>query len=149
MAINDLTADLLTRIRNAVRNRDKTVHAVSNKLNRGVVAVLQEEGYIEGFELVSEEIGLAEAIEGVDLVVTGEGCLDDQSFAGKAVGGVVELAEESGTPVLIVAGQIADVPDDLAERGVSTVAISDVCGIDRAFEDPAGCIAEVVRAHLA
>lgn len=104
---------------------------------------------IEGFELVSEEIGLAEAIEGVDLVVTGEDCLDDQSFAGKAVGGVVELAEESGTPVLIVAGQIADVPDDLAERGVSTVAISDVCGIDRAFEDPAGCIAEVVRAHLA
>ena len=52
MAINDLTADLLTRIRNAVRNRDKTVHAVSNKLNRGVVAVLEEEGYIEGFELV-------------------------------------------------------------------------------------------------
>ncbi len=54
MAINDLTADLLTRIRNAVRNRDKTVHAVSNKLNRGVVAVLQEEGYIEGFERVED-----------------------------------------------------------------------------------------------
>lgn len=54
MAINDLTADLLTRIRNAVRNRDKTVHAVSNKLNRGVVAVLEEEGYIEGFELVED-----------------------------------------------------------------------------------------------
>ncbi len=54
MAINDLTADMLTRIRNAVRNREKTVHAVSNKLNRGVVAVLQEEGYIEGFEFVED-----------------------------------------------------------------------------------------------
>ena len=54
MAINDLTADMLTRIRNAVRNREATVTAVSNKLNRGIVGVLEEEGYINGFEFIED-----------------------------------------------------------------------------------------------
>jgi len=48
--MNDLTADMLTRIRNAVRNRERTVTCIANKLNAGVAAVLAEEGYIDGFE---------------------------------------------------------------------------------------------------
>ncbi len=54
MAINDLTADMLTRIRNAVRNRASSVTTVSNKLNRGIVKVLEEEGYITGSECVDD-----------------------------------------------------------------------------------------------
>ncbi len=54
MAINDLTADMLTRIRNAVRNRASSVSVISNKLNRGIVTVLQEEGYIISSELVDD-----------------------------------------------------------------------------------------------
>jgi len=54
MAINDTTADMLTRIRNAVRNREKTVTCLSNKLNRGVAQVLKDEGYINDFELVED-----------------------------------------------------------------------------------------------
>lgn len=50
MALNDLTADLLTRIRNAVRNNSKVVAALDNKMNRGVAQVLKDEGYIEGFD---------------------------------------------------------------------------------------------------
>jgi small subunit ribosomal protein S8 len=49
MSQQDLTADMLTRIRNAVRNRAKTVKVLNNKLNRGVAEVLREEGYINGF----------------------------------------------------------------------------------------------------
>jgi small subunit ribosomal protein S8 len=54
MAINDLTADMLTRIRNSVRNRQHSVTCVSNKLNRGVAQVLVEEGYIHEFENVED-----------------------------------------------------------------------------------------------
>ena len=54
MALHDLTADMLTRIRNAVRNREKTVLVLSNKLNRGVAKVLKEEGFIRDFELVED-----------------------------------------------------------------------------------------------
>ena len=42
MAVQDLTADMLTRIRNAVRNREKSVVVLSNKLNRGVAGVLKD-----------------------------------------------------------------------------------------------------------
>ena len=54
MSVQDLTADMLTRIRNAVRNREKSVVVISNKLNRGVAGVLAKEGYIRGFEVVAD-----------------------------------------------------------------------------------------------
>ena len=54
MAINDLTADMLTRIRNAARNHAESVTCISNKLNRGVAQVLVDEGYLHGFENVED-----------------------------------------------------------------------------------------------
>jgi len=54
MALHDLTADMLTRIRNAVRNRAKSVDCLNNKLNRGVAKVLEEEGYILSSEVVED-----------------------------------------------------------------------------------------------
>lgn len=54
MAINDLTADMLTRIRNAVRNREHSVTCISNKLNRGVAQVLVDEGYVHEFENIDD-----------------------------------------------------------------------------------------------
>jgi small subunit ribosomal protein S8 len=54
MAINDLTADMLTRIRNAVRNNARSVVCLNNKLNRGVAEVLRDEGYVEGFEVIDD-----------------------------------------------------------------------------------------------
>ena len=54
MAVQDLTADMLTRIRNAVRNREKSVVLLSNKIKRGVAGVLKDEGYIADFECVAD-----------------------------------------------------------------------------------------------
>ena len=61
---------------------------------------------MSGFELVAEEVGLFEAIETADLVITGEGLLDDQSFEGKVVGGVAEMAAECGARLVVLAGHI-------------------------------------------
>ncbi len=54
MSLQDLTADMLTRIRNAVAIRRKSVTCLNNRLNRGVLEVLRDEGYITGFELVED-----------------------------------------------------------------------------------------------
>ena len=54
MSQQDLTSDMLTRIRNAVRNRTKSVTCLNNKLNRGVAEVLKEEGYITGFDVLDD-----------------------------------------------------------------------------------------------
>ncbi len=52
MALSDPVADMLTRIRNAVRNRAKEVECLNSKVNRGVAEVLQSEGYINGFDVI-------------------------------------------------------------------------------------------------
>lgn len=67
---------------------------------------------VSGFELVADELALDEQMEGADLVVTGEGFVDEQSFDGKVVGGVVELAAALEVPVLVVAGQVFDGLED-------------------------------------
>ena len=54
MALSDPIADMLTRVRNAVRNRAKTVMVMNSKVNRGILGVLQHEGYITGFDTVDD-----------------------------------------------------------------------------------------------
>jgi len=54
MSMQDTTADMLTRIRNAVRNNQKHVKCLNSKLNRGVAQVLVDEGYIEKFDVIDD-----------------------------------------------------------------------------------------------
>ena len=100
---------------------------------------------VSGFELVADELELAEHFEGADLVVTGEGFVDEQSFDGKVVGGVVDLAAEIGLPVLVVAGEVFD---GVGHR-IDAVSLVDRYGRDRAMGDPLSCITEIVAEHLA
>lgn len=102
---------------------------------------------VPGFELVADTIDLADRVEASDLVVTGEGFLDDQSFSGKAVGGVLELAAEFDKPALVVAGQILDgLPPFDAD--VTVVSLVEAFGADRALADTSACVEEAVRRHL-
>jgi small subunit ribosomal protein S8 len=57
MSQQDLTSDMLTRLRNAVRNHAKDVKCLNNKLNRGVLQVLVDEGYIGSFDVVDDGHG--------------------------------------------------------------------------------------------
>ncbi|MGP1273000.1 MAG: 30S ribosomal protein S8 [Phycisphaerales bacterium] len=54
MALSDPIADMLTRIRNAVRNRAKSVDCRNSKVCRGIAEVLRSEGYIGGFEVIED-----------------------------------------------------------------------------------------------
>ena len=54
MAIVDPIADMLTRIRNAVRNRSKKVDVLNSKVCRGIAGVLKDEGYIDAFDVVED-----------------------------------------------------------------------------------------------
>lgn len=100
---------------------------------------------VPGFEVVAETLGLASEVAAADLVVTGEGTLDDQSFCGKAVGGVIALAADAGVPVLVVAGEVAT---ERVPPGVTCVSLVGRFGRERATADVAGCVASVVREHL-
>jgi len=97
-----------------------------------------------GFDLVADAVDLDERLEGCDLAVTGEGYLDEQSFDGKVVGGVVALAAELGVPVLVVAGEVIE---DLPE-GLEAVSLTERFGGERSRLDTLTCIEEVVTDRL-
>jgi glycerate kinase len=97
-----------------------------------------------GFELIATELDLAAAVETADLVVTGEGFVDEASFHGKVVGGVVELAAEYDVPVLVVAGEVFD---GVGER-CDAESLVRRFGQDRAVADTLACVTEVVAERL-
>ena len=61
-----------------------------------------------GVSLILEETKLSEKMQGADLVITGEGRLDEQSAMGKAPIGVAKLAKTQGIPVIAFAGVVAE-----------------------------------------
>jgi glycerate kinase len=80
-----------------------------------------------GIETVLELIDFGSALASADLVVTGEGSLDEQSLYGKAPIGVAHAAREAGVPVITVAGRSAIDLDRLRSHGiVASHALSDL-----------------------
>jgi glycerate 2-kinase len=63
-----------------------------------------------GFDVVAEFIGLRSAIEKADVVITGEGRLDEQTLEGKAPAGVARLAREAGKRVFAIVGRASETP---------------------------------------
>lgn len=83
----------------------------------GLVALCDAE-LLPGSTLVSEAVGLAAALDGADLVLTGEGRFDSQSLNGKVVSHVLAQAG-TGTPVVVIAGSIGLAPAETREAGVA------------------------------
>lgn len=102
-----------------------------------------------GFELVADEIDLFDDVERAELVITGEGYLDAESFVGKVVGGLVESCDELGIPTIVVAG---DADPEVAEArrrdGLDLATLVERFGSERAMEDTLACIEEVVEERL-
>ena len=74
-----------------------------------------------GVETVLDLVGFDERVRDVDLVVTGEGNMDEQSAAGKAPVGVARRAKRYGKPVAAVVGGRADNLNAVYEQGVDLV----------------------------
>ncbi|MFZ2510729.1 MAG: glycerate kinase [Gordonia sp. (in: high G+C Gram-positive bacteria)] len=58
-----------------------------------------------GAAVVAAETGRRAAIAAADLVITGEGAIDDQTCHGKVVAAIAAEAAQAGVPVLVLAGQ--------------------------------------------
>ena len=112
---------------------------------------------VPGFELVADELGVFDLLdptarERVDLVVTGEGRLDDSSFTGKVVGGLVELAGDAGIPVVAVVGAADDEVIRAHPEVAGVAVLSELYGPELALAEPKQCIeratVELIRARL-
>lgn len=103
----------------------------------GFGAMLLGARFRPGIEVMLDVLGFAPALERADLVITGEGSLDEQTLHGKAPAGVAAAARAAGKEVVAVCGRLA-LPAEALERA----------GIRRAYPltdvepDVAKCIAD-------
>lgn len=63
---------------------------------------------VSGINFLLSSRHFNEVLDGSQIVITGEGSLDDQSKMGKAVFGILQKASERGIPVVAVAGKVAE-----------------------------------------
>ena len=59
---------------------------------------------LPGFDVVADEANLDERVENADIVITGEGFLDAQSFEGKVVGGMQGIARAKNKKFAAIVG---------------------------------------------
>lgn len=78
-----------------------------------------------GIDVVLEFTRLHERLRGADLVVTGEGSIDEQSLGGKTPVGVARAAAAASVPTIAVCGRTTLDPDRLRDAGfVHTYALA-------------------------
>lgn len=80
-----------------------------------------------GVQLVADLSGLSHAVQGADLVITGEGKLDEQTLYGKTPAGVAAVASAVGVPTVAIAGTLGVGYQRLRDIGI-TAAFSITSG---------------------
>jgi glycerate kinase len=119
-------------------HRDDAGAGAAGGVGFGAVAVLG--GRLRpGVQYVLDTIDFPQQLRGADLVVTGEGSLDEQTLNGKAPAGVAAAARAAGTAVLAVAGRCTLDDVQLKAAGIEAVytLLDEASDPDDAFTDPA------------
>ncbi|MGZ3118714.1 glycerate kinase [Streptomyces sp. H62] len=84
----------------------------------GFGAMLLGARFRPGIEVMLDVLGFAPALERADLVITGEGSLDEQTLHGKAPAGVAAAARAANKEVVAVCGRLALAPAVLGRAGI-------------------------------
>jgi glycerate kinase len=95
-----------------------------------------------GAAFVLQLLDFGRRLRGVDAVITGEGCLDPQSFDGKIVGQIATACAAQGRDLHIVAGR-----DALGRRPVDDLPIRSIreAGTIRALREAGVQIGQEIR----
>jgi glycerate kinase len=138
-----------------VTGRDERHHAgagAAGGVGFGAVAVLGA-SIRSGIDLLLELVGFDAALQRLtsdDLVVTGEGSLDEQTLHGKAPAGVAAAAAARGIPVVAVCGRATLDPERLRDAGFQAAyAISDIESDPQRSFDEAAPLLEQIGERLA
>lgn len=91
---------------------------------------------------IAELVGLPDALQRADVIVTGEGAIDASTFTGKVVHTVWDLARTHSVPVIAIGGKVQ--PEVLAGKaGITAISTSIVAGsVAASMSDPIGAITQ-------
>lgn len=95
----------------AESGKDVDAHAAGSGAAGGIGFALRAwmgAGLVSGIDAVLDNGGFDDALQGADLVITGEGKADRQTLMGKAAYGILLRARKRGIPVALLAGQVED-----------------------------------------
>ncbi len=104
---------------------------------------------VSGFDMVAKQIGLEARVAAADLVITGEGRLDEQSLQGQGPVGVARLARRLGKKIVGVAGSVDDSAALRAQFDLLIPIKPDAMPLDEAMRRTGELIETAVRAHAA
>lgn len=105
-----------------------------------------------GIELVLEVIQFDDRLRDAEMVLVGEGCLDEQTMLGKACGTTASRAKARNVPVIALCGRMGDGWEScLTDQGGPIdriLSLTDLYGEERAQNEPAACLQEAARTAL-
>ncbi|WP_417034472.1 glycerate kinase [Comamonas kerstersii] len=107
-------------------------------MGAAMLAVLQ--GQLRpGCEIIAQAVGLHQAVQGADLVITGEGRIDQQTIFGKTPFGVATVARQHGVPVVGIAGSLGHNAHVVHAHGIHAIfsVLSRPCNILEAVAEAA------------
>jgi glycerate kinase len=112
-------ADLVARVTGA-DDRDAPGAGAAGGVGFAAVAVLGA-ALRPGIDLMLDLLDFRGHLRGMDLVVVGEGSLDEQTLRGKAPAGVARVARADGIPVVAVCGRLLLDREILRAAGIEAV----------------------------
>ncbi|OJV16585.1 MAG: glycerate kinase [Dyadobacter sp. 50-39] len=77
----------------------------------------------DGISIVMEQCNMTSLVANADLVITGEGKVDEQTLAGKVVKGLAGLCKSHRVPLAVVCGTLQITPEQARDAGM-TYAVS-------------------------
>ena len=107
MALSDPIADMLTRIRNAVRNRQEKVDIRNSKVCSGIAGALKHEGYVQDFNVIDDGR---------------QGILRVELKYGPRGERLIHAIRRESKPGRRVYTKVADIPRPLAGLGICIVS---------------------------
>ncbi|MDA0116564.1 glycerate kinase [Vibrio sp. T11.5] len=100
-----------------------------------------------GIEIVLDTVKLESKLIGANLVITGEGKIDDQTVHGKTPVGVAKLAKQFNLPVIAIAGCTGNHFQAVYEHGIDAVyaCLPRPMSLQEAFHEAASNLANVAE----
>lgn len=96
-----------------------------------------------GIEKVLDLMGLDKHLVGADLVITGEGRIDNQTIFGKVPVGVARRASRNNIPVVAIVGSLGDGFEDVYSCGID--AIFDIVSKPMTLEEAMGNATDLIE----
>lgn len=105
----------------------------------GGLHVLLNANLKRGIDVILDISNFNEALQWADVVIAGEGKVDEQTWQGKVVAGVLDQAKKFNKSVIVICGQ-----STVASRNQTPIiSIGDRVGLDEAIKNPASALTAI------